>query len=133
MISRIRQLLILTAAVELMTGVALQAAPSLVGRLLLGVPFDAPSALIVARLAGAAIIAIGLACWLARADGATRAGRALLSAISLYNLAAVALLSYAGIGLHLHGPLLWAAVILHLGLSIWCLACLRFARMGALS
>lgn len=124
-----KSLLIVTAAGETATGVALLGLPSLVVSLLLGGSLDTPAALIVARVAGAALLALGVACWLARNDEQTRAARGLIAALLLYNIAAVAVLVYAGIGLSLSGIGLWPAVILHVALAIWCFTCLRNNQM----
>jgi hypothetical protein len=43
----------------------------------------------------------------------------------LYNVGTVAVLTFAGIGLGLHGIALWPAVILHAVMAVWCIACLR--------
>jgi hypothetical protein len=43
----------------------------------------------------------------------------------VYNLGAVALLAFAGIGLGLHGIALWPAVVLHGVMAAWCITCLR--------
>jgi len=99
--------------------------PSLVVSLLLGTSLDAPAALVVARVGGAALLAIGVACWLARNDQQSRAATGLVAALLLYNIAAVAVLIYAGTGLSLSGIGLWPAVVLHAALAIWCVACLR--------
>jgi hypothetical protein len=53
-----------TAVLELATGIGLLAAPSLVTEVLPGQPLGASVPLLVARVAGAALLAIGLACWL---------------------------------------------------------------------
>ncbi len=42
----------------------------------------------------------------------------------LYDVAAVAVLAYAGFGFGLHGVGLWPAVILHSAMAVWCSACL---------
>jgi len=120
-----KALLIVTAAAEAATGLALLALPLLVGSLLLGGSLDAPAALIVARMTGAALLSLGVACWLARNDAQTRAGRGLITAMLLYNLAAVAVLIYAGTIARLFGIGLWPAAVLHAAMAVWCVACLR--------
>lgn len=120
-----KSLLIVTAAVETATGLVLLALPSLVVSLLLGGSLDTPAALVVARVTGAALLALGVACWLARNDQQSRAATGLIAALLLYNTAAVAVLVYAGIGLGLSGIGLWPAVLLHAALAVWCIACLR--------
>lgn len=120
-----KSLLIVTAAVEAATGVVLLTLPSLVVSLLLGGSLDTPATLVVARVTGAALSSLGVACWLARNDERSRAAFGLVVAMLLYNSAAVAVLAYAGIGAGLSGVGLWPAVLLHAALAVWCVACLR--------
>jgi hypothetical protein len=120
-----KTLLIVTASLEAATGLALSLSPALLVSLLLGAALDTPGGLTVARVAGAALVALGVACWLARDDRQSRAARGIIAAMSLYNVAAVTVLVYAGLGLGLSGIGLWPAVLLHLTLAVWSLACLR--------
>jgi hypothetical protein len=121
----VKVLLIVTAAAETATGLALAGVPLLVISLLLGGSLDSPAALVLARMTGAALVSLGVACWLARNDAGSRAARGLVGALLLYNAAAVAVLAYAGAGLRLYGIGLWPTVILHAALAGWCIACLR--------
>ena len=113
---------IVTAVIEAGTGLALLGFPSAVAVLLLGTRLELPAALTVARVAGAGLLALGLACWLARGDTQSPAARGLVRAMLLYNVAAVAVLAFAGIGFGLHGVVLWPAVVLHAGMAAWCVA-----------
>ncbi len=116
---------IVTAVIEVGAGLALLGFPSAAAMLLLGTPLDTPAALTVARVAGTGLLALGVACWLARGDTQSPAARGLVGAMLLYNVAAVAVLAFAGIGFGLHGALLWPAVILHAGMAAWCVAGIR--------
>ena len=114
-----------TALVEMPIGLLLLFSPALLVPFLLGASLDAPAAFVVARLAGAALLSLSGACWLARDDGPSRARRGLIAAMLLYNSTAAAVLANAGAGVRLVGVLMWPAVALHAVLAVWCIACLR--------
>ena len=115
-----KNLLTVTAVIEGGTGVLLVAAPSFVSDLLLASPLEGSAALIVARLAGVALLTLTIACWLARLDERTRAADGLVTAMVLYHVGAAVLLVYAGLALQLSGKLLWPAVLLHVLMGAWC-------------
>src|SRR5437867_12355015 len=119
-----KRFLTLTAIIEAATGLALIAASAIVVRLLLGAEISGAS-IPLGRVAGVALLALGVACWLARDDTQSRAARGLVVAMLMYNLIAIAVLAFAGIGLGLHGVALWPAVVLHAVMAIWCIVCLR--------
>jgi hypothetical protein len=121
----LKPLLMVMGALEFATGLALLVSPSVPVLLLLGASFDTPGDVIVGRVAGAALVSLGVACWLARNDGHSRATRGLISAMLLYGVAAAALLAYAGVGMKMTGVALWPAVVAHVALAAWCIACLR--------
>lgn len=120
-----KRLLTVTAVVEAGTGLGLLVVPSVIAQVLLGATLDAPAAATVARVAGAALLALGVACWLGRENG-----RALVAAMLLYNVFVVGVLVHAALGLALSGLGLWPVVALHLAFAFWCMACLRSQRTG---
>ncbi|HET9537156.1 MAG TPA: hypothetical protein VFP43_17760 [Mesorhizobium sp.] len=101
-----KKALVFAGAAEAATGLALLVAPSLVGQLLLGEELTGIAA-VVARVAGIALISLGLACW----PGPPRVGMLVYSAgVALY-------LAFSGIAGGAAGILLWPAVALHLILT----------------
>ena len=113
-----KKLLVFTALIEAIAGAALMAAPAPAVSLLVGAALDTASGLVVARVAGGALLALGLACWLARDGGQDRGARVIVAAMLLYNVAVAAVLVHAGLGLKLSGIGLWPAVVLHLALAV---------------
>ncbi len=120
-----KRLFTFTALIEIPAGVALLASPGLVVLALLGSSPDAPAALVVARLTGAALLSIGVVCWMTRNAGNSRAGRGLVAALLLYNTAAVIVVSEARFGSGLQGMGLWPVVLVHTAMGGWCLSWLR--------
>ena len=109
-------MLVLAAVGEAATGVALLIVPSLVGRLLFGEELTGV-AIPVARVAGIALIALGIAC----CPGPPLAGMLTYgAAVTLY----LACVGFAG---GLTGILLWPAVVIH-GILTVLLARILFAR-----
>jgi hypothetical protein len=114
-----------SAVIELAAGIALLCCPLAAATLLIGAPLEGPAALTVARVCGAGLLSLGVACWLARGDTQSRAAKGLIAAMLLYDVAVAALLTFAALGWGLHGVALWPAVVLHGVMSVWCVACLR--------
>jgi hypothetical protein len=96
-----------TSLSEVAAGLALLAVPAVVIKVVLGVDQAHPEALVLGRLGGAALLAIGVACWAAQGNGASSSQRGLLRGAFIYNIGAVAVLGYAGSMLALAGVLLW--------------------------
>src|SRR5437867_7441949 len=118
------RLLKLTATIEAATGLGLIAVPAIVVRLLLGAEISGAS-IPLGRVAGVALLALGVACWLASYDEQSCAARGLVSAMVLYNIGASLTLALAGIGSGFVGIALWPAVILHAAMAVVCVGCLR--------
>ena len=117
-----RSLLSVTGALEAATGLGLLVAPSVVIELLLGAAPAAPAGVAVSRVAGVALLTLGLACWLARADAASRAAKGLVAAMLLYNVGVVAVLGLAWVSPAPVGIAFWPVVVAHAGLAAWCVA-----------
>jgi hypothetical protein len=105
-----RKTLIFAAIVEIGTGLGLVLVPALVAALLLGADLDAV-AIVIARCFGAALMALGLACWSDRWVGPTR--RWPLRGMFTYNFLLASYLGYLGGVGRFSGPLLWPAAALH--------------------
>ena len=110
-------LLTLTAVFEALTGIGLIVFPSMVISLLIGTLPDGAVVVTLARIAGAALTSLAIACWILRNNVAATV---IVKAMLFYNLAAAASLLYASIGDKLSGAGLWSAVLLHAGLAVWC-------------
>jgi hypothetical protein len=102
-------LLRISATIEALTGIALIAAPNLLGKLLLGVGLDS-SGIAVGRLAGVALLCLAIACWTATQQA--------IRALFTYNLLAGLYLGYLRVGDGFASHLLWPACALHLLLGI---------------
>jgi len=116
----VKALFTVMAVIEVGAGLGMLAVPSSVGTILLGSPLNTPVELIIARVTGVALLALAVACWLARDDGKSRAARGLVSAMLLYDAGAVTVLLYAGTGLGLAGVGLWPGVLVHAAIAAWC-------------
>jgi hypothetical protein len=113
-------LLIISTIVEAAAGLALLVVPSVAISLLLGVPLETPAGLVAGRIAGTALLALAVACWQTKDNDRGGDSTGVVEAMLFYNFAAAMVLVYAGIRLDLRSPLLWPAIVLHLGLGIWC-------------
>lgn len=116
-----KPLLTATAVIEFGAGLALLCIPAGAATLLFGAPLDSPTALSAARIGGLGLLTLGAACWLARNDGRSPAAQGLVKAMVVYNVGAAAVFAHAGVGLGLHGVLLWPAAALHGAMTAWCL------------
>jgi hypothetical protein len=102
-----KKMLFLTGVLEAATGMALMVAPALVGRLLLGTEFTGV-ALVVARILGISLLALGVGCW---------PGPASLGMLT-YNALGTVYFAWLALGHEWAGPLLWPVVILHAAFTI---------------
>jgi hypothetical protein len=118
--------LALTAAIEAAAGLSLLALPDVAVKLLLGADISG-AAVPLGRVAGVALLALGVASWLARGHAAS----ALTSAMLLYNCGVAAVLAMAGVS-GMTGVILWPAIALHAVMAIWSLTARR-PRLSSVS
>lgn len=120
-----------TALIEVGAGLSLLGLPALDIWLLLGVRDPSPEALIVSRVCGAGLLAIGVACWLARDDRGSRSQHGLLWAMLVYNVGVCTVLVFAGLVSQMAGVALWPVVGLHAVMATWCALNLRASAASA--
>ena len=121
-----KKLLIATAVIELGAGLALAALPSVSVRFLLGMPLETPVGLTIGRVAGVALVTLGVACWVALRDAHSQATSGLVAALLLfYNIAVATVLVAARFEFDLQGFGLWPGAGLHAAMTVWCVVCLR--------
>ena len=116
-----KRLLKVTTLLEAPTGLALIVAPAFVVRLLLRAEISG-AAFPLGRVAGVALLALSVACWLASYDEQSCAARGVVSAMVIYNLGVVLVLGAAGIQSPPVGILLWPVIILHAAMGALCVA-----------
>lgn len=102
-----QRVLAFAGVAEAVTGMALLFVPSIVAHLLLGAERSGV-ALPVARVAGIALLGLGIACW---------PGPPVLG-ILVYSAGIAAYLAYLGMAEGFVGRFLWPAVVLHVVLTV---------------
>jgi hypothetical protein len=110
-----KNLLALAAVSEATAGLVLLVYPPIVVKLLFGAEISG-AGVVMSRIAGMSLIALGLACWPARETG-PRAGWPLCGMLTYSSLVTLYLV-YLGLDGEWVGKLLWPAAAVHLVLSI---------------
>ena len=110
-----KKLLALAAVGEAATGLVLLIYPPIVIWLLFGAEI-AGAGIVMSRIAGISLIALGIACW--PGSDADNSTPRTLSGMLTYSLLATLYLAYLGISGEWVGILLWPAVVVHAVLTI---------------
>src|SRR3954469_13692153 len=103
-----KSLLTITGLIEGTTGLGLAIVPSLLVSILLGTSLTDPAGILTGRLAGAALLTIAIACWLARNDAKSFV---MVKVMLTYNVFSSLLLLYAVLVEEISGYGLWPAVL----------------------
>ena len=123
-----RSVLGIAAAVEAVTGLLLIVVPHLLAKLLLGAEVTGV-AVVIGRVAGIALLSLGVGCWFGRQEAT---GGWALAAMLLYNVLVTLYLALVGLGTEFVGVLLWPAVVVHAVLTVLLgLAWSKSHRIGA--
>jgi hypothetical protein len=112
----------ITGLVEAGTGFGLVIFPSLIVNILLGNTLSDPVAVLLGRLAGAALITVSIACYFSKERNQSYL---MVKAMLVYNIFSAGLLVYAALVVGISGPALWPAVLIHAGLLGWCILLLK--------
>ena len=113
-------ILALSAAAEAGTGLLLLAWPSIVVQLLFGAEISGVG-VVMSRIAGIALIGLGVCCW--PGDSAFQP----LNGMLTYSTLAMLYLGYIGVRGEMAGLLLWPAVVAH-AILVALLVCARFKK-----
>ena len=113
-------LLIVMALLEIGAGLVLLFVPAFALSMSFNTPLDSPGGLVAARVAGAALVSLSIACWQLR-NQRGNASINMIQAMLFYNAAVATVLIYAGLRLKLQSDFLWLAMFVHQVLAVWCL------------
>jgi hypothetical protein len=105
-----RKLLGLAAILEAVTGLALMIHPALIAQVLFGDGVSG-AGMALSRVAGVALLVLGVACWPGQEPGG--GGARVFRAMLTYSLLVTIYLVYLGGIAHLAAILLWPAVAVH--------------------
>lgn len=111
-----KKFITLTALAEGLTGIALIIMPNVVVSFLLGKPTYGPEGKITAMLAGGAILALAVICWILRNSADLHK---LVQGMLLYNCVIITIAVYAFLGYHITNIGLWFMILVHTILTVW--------------
>ena len=97
---------------EVVTGLVLLVYPPIAVRLLFGADI-AGAGIVIGRIAGLALIGLGVACWTGKESPMSA-----LRGMTSYSALATLYMACLGLGGEWIGPLLWPAVVLHAVMTI---------------
>ena len=115
-----------TAVMETGAGLALLMTPTMAIALLLPGPVT-NTHVALGRLAGAALLSLGAACWWARSDAGSAASRALVAGMAVYNATVIAIVLTGSFGAF-GRPILSVVILVHGAMAAWCVSLLRSGR-----
>jgi len=123
-VSVVKAFFVATSLLEVSAGLGFLVMPTLAIELLFGASGESAVVLVVGRIAGAALVSLGIASGMSSGGSASRSTTGLLLAMLFYNVGVALILSDAGILRGASGILLWPEVAAHVVMSVWNITCL---------
>lgn len=111
-----------TSIIEGLTGLAFIFIPNVLTNVLLGLSITEVSGLILSMVAGAALLAIAIVCWLI--SESTNA-MALVKGLMFYNITVVGIVLYSSIHFSVNTVAFFTIAGFHFVYGIWCLIAIR--------
>ena len=111
-----------TSVIEGLTGLAFIFTPNVLTKLLLGLSLTEVSGLILSMVAGSALLAIAIVCWLI--SESTNA-MALVKGLMFYNIAAVGIVLYSSMHFSVNNIFFFTIAVFHFFYGTWCLIVIR--------
>ena len=116
-----RSLLIVTAVIEGLTGLALFVMPEVAVSVIMNSSVESAGGILISRIGGVAIIALAIGCWQAR----NSQNSGIITAMLFYNVAVAAVLIFGGSKLGLTDTFIWPTIVLHGVMEVWCVVSVR--------
>lgn len=117
----VRLLLEVITYIYVLTGVALVVFPAFVTGAVLGVSLTEPAALVVSRVAGTALLSLGIISWMVASEGRSKPGKSLVTGLAIYNTLIMMVMVYTITLQDFTSAGLWIVILLHALLAGWCI------------
>lgn len=111
-----------TSIIEGLTGLAIIFIPNILTNLLLGLSMNEVSGLILSMVAGVALLAIAIVCWLVSEQ---ENSLAVVKGLMFYNIAVVGIVLYSAIHFYVYNTLFFTIAGFHFIYGTWCLIVVR--------
>ena len=117
----VKLLLEVMAFINVIAGLALIGIPVFLSGAVLGFPISEPGAIVVSRVAGAAILSLGIVCWMLISEARSRTGKSLVTGMAVFNTLLMLVMVYAITIQNISSPGLWVVVLVYSVLAGWCI------------
>jgi hypothetical protein len=117
----VKLLLQVMAFINVMAGIAFIVFPVFLSWLVLGVSLSEPAAVVVSRIAGVAVLSLGIVCWMVASEGRSKPGKSLVTGLAIYNTLVMMVMVYSITIQDFTSSGLWVVILLHAILAGWCI------------